>query len=57
VARAQDIDGDVDQQHEQHFTPQKELLDSVVAVGPVTIPTPTSALPELGTSPCDARRV
>ena len=44
----QDIDGDIDQQLERHFKPQKELLDSVRGVGPVTILTLTSALPELG---------
>jgi transposase len=44
----QDIDGDIDQQLEQHFKQQKELLNSVRGVGPVTILTLTSALPELG---------
>ena len=44
----QDIDGDIDQQLERHFKQQKELLDSVRGVGPVTILTLTSALPELG---------
>src|SRR5678815_4812643 len=44
----QDIDSDIDQQLERHFKPQKELLDSVRGVGPVTILTLTSALPELG---------
>jgi transposase len=44
----QDIDGDIDRQLEQHFKQQKELLDSVKGVGPVTILTLTSALPELG---------
>ena len=43
-----DIDGDIDQHLERHFKPQKELLDSVRGVGPVTILTLTSALPELG---------
>jgi len=44
----QDIDSDIDQQLEQHFKQQRELLDSVKGVGPVTILTLTSALPELG---------
>jgi transposase len=33
---------------EQHFRPQRTLLDTVKGVGPVTILTLTAALPELG---------
>lgn len=42
------IDDDVDKHMERHFKPQRTLLDSVKGVGPVTILTLSSALPELG---------
>lgn len=42
------IDRDVDDHMERHFKPQRKLLDSVKGVGPVTILTLLSALPELG---------
>ena len=44
----QDIDRDADHLLEVHFKAQRELLDSAKGVGPVTILTMTSALPELG---------
>ena len=43
-----DIDRDADDHLERHFKEQRTLLDSVKGVGPVTIMTLTSALPELG---------
>ena len=43
-----DIDVDVHHHMERHFKEQRDLLDSVKGVGPVTILTVTSALPELG---------
>lgn len=43
-----DIDQDVDDHLERHFKTQRTLLDSFKGVGPVTILTLTSALPELG---------
>ena len=43
-----DIDRDADHLLELHFKAQRELLDSVKGIGPVTILTLTSALPELG---------
>jgi transposase len=43
-----DIDRDVDDHLERYFKAQRTLLDSVKGVGPVTILTLTSALPELG---------
>lgn len=43
-----DIDRDVDDHLERYFKTQRTLLDSVKGVGPVTILTLTSALPELG---------
>ena len=43
-----DIDGDIDDQLDEHFKAQRALLDSVKGVGPVTILTLTAALPELG---------
>ena len=43
-----DIERDVDDHIERHFKHQRTLLDSVKGVGPVTILTLTSALPELG---------
>ena len=42
------IDIDIDSQIERHFKEQRQLLDSVKGVGPVTILTLVSALPELG---------
>ena len=43
-----EIDHDADDHLELHFKDQRTLLDSVKGVGPVTIMTVTSALPELG---------
>ena len=43
-----DIDRDIDDLLEEHFKDQRELLDSVKGVGPVTIVTLTALLPELG---------
>ena len=43
-----EIDHDIDDQLDEHFDAQRALLDSVKGVGPVTILTMTSALPELG---------
>ena len=43
-----EIDSDADSHLERHFKEQRSLLDSVKGVGPVTIMTLTSALPELG---------
>jgi transposase len=43
-----DIDRDADDHLDRHFKEQRTLLDSVKGVGPVTILTLTSALPELG---------
>ena len=43
-----EIDRDADSHLERHFKGQRTLLDSVKGVGPVTILTLTSALPELG---------
>lgn len=42
------IDVDIDDHMDLHFTQQRDLLDSVKGVGPVTILTLTAALPELG---------
>ncbi len=42
------IDADADEHLDRHFKTQRALLDSVKGVGPVTILTLTSALPELG---------
>jgi transposase len=42
------IDSDADDHLDRHFKEQRALLDSVKGVGPVTIMTLTSALPELG---------
>ena len=42
------IDCDADDHLQRHFKEQRTLLDSVKGVGPVTIMTFTSALPELG---------
>lgn len=44
----QSIDQDIDDHLDRHFRSQRELLDSVKGVGPVTIVTLTAALPELG---------
>lgn len=44
----QGVDRDIDQHMERHFKSQRELLDTVKGVGPVTILTLTAALPELG---------
>ena len=43
-----EIDSDADDHLSRHFKEQRTLLDSVKGVGPVTIMTLTSALPELG---------
>jgi len=43
-----DIERDADDHLERYFKEQRTLLDSVKGVGPVTIITLTSALPELG---------
>ena len=42
------VNGDIDQLLEQHFKAQRDLLDSVKGVGPVTILSVTAQLPELG---------
>jgi transposase len=42
------IDSEIDSHIERHFQDQRKLLDSVKGVGPVTILTLLSALPELG---------
>jgi transposase len=42
------IDKQADDHLDRHFKDQRKLLDSVKGVGPVTIMTLTSALPELG---------
>jgi transposase len=42
------IDREVDDHMDRHFKDQRQLLDSVKGVGPVTILTLTAALPELG---------
>ena len=42
------LDADIDGHIDAHFKDQRELLDSVKGVGPVTILTLLSALPELG---------
>lgn len=42
------MDADIDDHLNRHFKEQRELLDSVKGVGPVTILTLTAALPELG---------
>ncbi len=42
------IDAQIDEYMDTHFRSQRELLDSVKGVGPVTILTLTAALPELG---------
>lgn len=42
------IDTHIDDHLDRHFKAQRELLDSVKGVGPVTILTLTAALPELG---------
>ncbi len=44
----EEIDADADDHLKRHFKNQCSLLDSVKGVGPVTILTVTSALPELG---------
>jgi transposase len=44
----QDIDSDIDAHIDEHFKPQRQLLDSVKGIGPVTTLTMLSALPELG---------
>ena len=44
-----EIDRDIDAQLDQHFKPQRKLLESVKGVGAVTTLTLLSALPELGT--------
>jgi transposase len=47
-SQLRDIDSDIDAFLEEHFKSQRELLDTVKGVGPVTIMTIASALPELG---------
>jgi transposase len=42
------IDAHIDDHMDRHFKAQRQLLDSVKGVGPVTILTLTAALPELG---------
>src|SRR5262252_3575364 len=42
------IDAHIDDHMDRHFKAQRELLDSVKGVGPVTILTLTASLPELG---------
>jgi transposase len=42
------IDAHIDDHMDQHFKTQRELLDTVKGVGPVTILTLTAVLPELG---------
>ena len=42
------VDRHIDDHMDHHFGSQRELLDSVKGVGPVTILTLTAALPELG---------
>jgi len=42
------IDAHIDDHMDQHFKTQRQLLDTVKGVGPVTILTLTAALPELG---------
>jgi transposase len=46
-----DIDRDADDHLDRHFSEQRALLDSVKGVGPMTIMTLTSTLPELGLLP------
>ena len=43
-----DVNGDIEELLEQHFKAQRDLLDSVKGVGPVTILSVTAQLPELG---------
>jgi transposase len=43
-----DVDSEIDQHLDRHFKQQRNLLDSVKGIGPVTILTLTAALPELG---------
>lgn len=42
------IDQQIDDHMDRHFGPQRQLLDTVKGVGPVTILTLTATLPELG---------
>lgn len=42
------VDAHIDDHMDQHFKTQRQLLDTVKGVGPVTILTLTAALPELG---------
>jgi len=42
------IDGDIDEHMDRHLGQQRQLVDTVKGVGPVTILTLTAALPELG---------
>lgn len=44
----QQVDSDIDQHMDRHFKQQRQLLDTVKGIGPVTILTMTAALPELG---------
>lgn len=43
-----ELDSDIDDFLDEHFKPQRTLLDTVKGVGPVTIMTLQAALPELG---------
>jgi transposase len=43
-----DIDADIDGHLEEHFKPQRELLESIKGVGPVTTLALVAMLPELG---------
>jgi transposase len=47
-AQIAEIDKEADDHLDRHFKDQRKLLDGVKGVGPVTIMTLTSALPELG---------
>ncbi len=47
-SQIKEIDTEVDDHLDRHFQDQRELLDSVKGIGPVTILTLTAALPELG---------
>lgn len=44
----QSVDADIDRHMDQHFKPQRQLLDTVKGIGAVTTFTLTAALPELG---------
>lgn len=46
-----DIEQDIDRHLDEHFKPQRKLLESVKGIGPVTTLALLAALPELGTLP------